>query len=239
LRRGTGRGRALSAALALLLGALILWLAVPRLVAAALLALREPVIRQMDAAEPVPAADLFGLIASRELALGWVQARESHDERATALARLAFAEAPGSAAQRATLERAVDALRQGLALAPADPADWLQLAYLLVLLDGDTSREAARALLLSIRTGPYQAPDLLQRRLFWSLAHWQHYDPAERRQVGDQVRLAWQAIPGELAELALDLPEFVTPIVSALARDPAARDRFVAAIALASPLAID
>ena len=78
------------AGLALLLGGLILGLAVPRVLASAWLALRDPVLEQMDGGEPVSDAELLGLIASRELALGWVEDRETHDQRGTALAELAF-----------------------------------------------------------------------------------------------------------------------------------------------------
>jgi hypothetical protein len=192
------------AGLALLLGALILWLAVPRVVASALLAMRDPVVERTDEGEQVSDAELLSLIASRELALSWVEDRESHAERATAIAKLAFQQAPEGAAREATLKRAVDALRAGLALAPADPRGWMQLAYLLVLLDGDTSRQAARALLVSIRTGAFEATGFLNRRLFWSLAHWSLFDDAERRQIGDQIRLVWQLTPGELTELPRD-----------------------------------
>jgi len=223
---------------ALLLGALLLWLALPRVLAAALLAMREPVIQQMEAGEPVSKAELLGLIASRELALGWIEDREAHDERGTALARLAFEEEPQSAARRATLERGVRALRAGLALAPADPKDWLQLGYLLVLVEGDTNRKAAEALLVSIRTGAFQTPDFLGRRLFWSLAHWTFYDAEERRQVGDQIRLVWRVAPGELADLALHVPEFFAPVALALETVPAARDQFLAALAFATPASI-
>jgi hypothetical protein len=213
---------------------LILWLAVPRVLASALLALRDPVIQRMDAGERVSEAELLGLIASRELALGWVEDRETHDERGTALAELALRADTQSAIERATLERAVGATRAGLAVAPADPRDWMQLAYLLVLLEGDTNRKAAEALLMSLRTGAFQAPEFLQRRLFWSLAHWPFYDDRERRQIGDQIRLAWRAAPGALADLALRQPEFFAPIAAALETVPGARDKFVAALAFAS-----
>jgi hypothetical protein len=199
-----GRRRSI-AGLALLLGALILWLALPRLVASTLLAMRDPVVERTDEGEQVSDAELLGLIASRELALGWVEDRETHAERATALAKLAFQQAPESAAHTVKLKQAVDALRAGLALAPADPRGWMQLAYLLVLLEGDTSRKAAQALLVSIRTGAFLAPAFLNRRLFWSLAHWSFYDAAERRQIGDQIRLLWRITPGELTELAREM----------------------------------
>jgi hypothetical protein len=152
-----------------------------------------------------------------------------------ALTALAFREEPQSAARSAMLERAVHATRAGLAVAPADPKDWMQLAYLLVLLEGDTSRAAAEALLMSMRTGAFAAPEFLNRRLFWSLAHWAFYDEEERGQVGDQVRLAWRVAPGALADLALDVPAFFAPIASSLENDPGAQERFVAALAFATP----
>jgi hypothetical protein len=236
-RRPAHRRRSLTVGLALLLGGLILWLAVPRFVASAWLALRDPVIREMDAGEPVPEAALLGLIASRELALSWVEDRDTHDQRGTALAELAFRGEAQSPAGRAALERAIGATRAGLALAPADPRDWMQLGYLLVLLEGDPNRESAEALLFSIRTGPFAAPDFLRRRLFWSLAHWRFFDAEARRQIDDQIRLLWRVAPGDLADLALDLPEFFAPLASALEQVPAARDQFVAALAFATPLA--
>jgi hypothetical protein len=188
---------------------LILWLAAPRVLASLWLAARDPVLERMAAGEPVAGAELLGLIASRELALGWVADRETHDERATALAELAFRAASLGVAEEATLERAIAATRAGLALAPADPRDWMQLGYLLVLRHGDPNREAAEALLFSMRVGPFQAPDLIRRRLFWALAHWTFYDEQERRRIGEQIRLAWRAAPGALADLALYGPEFL------------------------------
>jgi hypothetical protein len=233
LRRRALPERALTAGLTLLLGALLLWLAVPRLLASALLALRDPVIQQIDSGEDISDAELLGLIASRELALGWVEDRSTHDERATALARLAFHEAAPGAAQKVTLARAVRALQAGLAVAPGAPKDWMQLGYLLVLLEGDTNRRAAEALLVSLRTGAFQAPEFLQRRLFWALAHWNFYDQAERQQIDDQIRLIWRVAPGELADLALNVPDFFVPIAAALEKMPGAQGAFLAALAFA------
>jgi hypothetical protein len=200
------------------------------------LASRAPVLERLAAGEPASEAELLALIASRELALGWVADRETHDQRATALAELAFRAASLSDAEKATLERAIEATRAGVALAPADPKDWMQLGYLLVLRDGDPNREAAEALLFSIRVGAFQAPDLIRRRLFWALAHWTFYDQQERRQIGDQIRLAWRAAPGALADLALYGPEFLAPIAAALEEDPTAHGQLVGALAFATPL---
>lgn len=221
--------------MALVLGGLTLWLALPRIMASAVLAIRAPVIQKVDGGEPVAAAELLGLVASRELALGWVEDRETHDERATALARLAFDEEPRSAAQKAALERAAHGLRAGLAVAPGAPKDWMQLADLLVMIEGDANREAAQALLASIRTGPFQAPDLFRRRLFWSLAHLAFYDDGERREIDEQVRLAWQISPDELLDLAYLVPEFAAPIGAALDPIPGAREQFVTVLDFPPP----
>jgi hypothetical protein len=221
--------------LALLLGVLLLWLALPRVFASTLLVLRDPIIDRMVAGERVPEPELLGLIASRELALSWVEDRDTHNERGTALTSLALEQAD-SAAGTAMLEGAVEAIRAGLAVAPADPKDWMQLGYLLVLLDGDVTREAARAFLFSIRTGAFQDPDFLHRRLFWTLAHWTFYDEQELRQIGEQIRLAWRAAPGALADLALHGPQFLAPIASALEEDPTAHGQLVGALAFATPL---
>jgi hypothetical protein len=228
--------RCFAACLALLTGGLILSLAVPRMLASAWLASRDPVIEQMDAGEGVSKSELLGLIASREIALSWVADRDAHDERATALAQLAFRGERQSATERTILESAVEATRAGLALAPADPKDWMQLGYLLVLLDGGPNRSTAEALLASMRTGAFEAPDFMRRRLFWSLAHWAFYDERERRQINDQIRLIWRVAPGELADLALHVPSTFVPIASALDEDAGARDIFLAAVAFATPI---
>jgi len=201
------------------------------------LASRDPVMERVAAGEPVADAELLGLLASRELALDWVDDRETYDQLATAFAELAFRAGAAGVSGRAALGQAIEATRAGLARAPADPKDWMQLGYLLMLRDGDPSRAAAEAFLYSIRTGALQAPDFLRRRLFWSLAHWAFYDEAERRQVAEHIRLAWRVAPGGVADLALYGPEFHGLIAAALEEVPAAQRQFLAALAFATPIA--
>ena len=83
-RRLALQQRLLPAGLALLLGGLVLWLAVPRLLASGLLALRDPVLQQMDAGERVPEAELLGLLGSRDLARSWVGLRGAQEGGGTA-----------------------------------------------------------------------------------------------------------------------------------------------------------
>jgi hypothetical protein len=203
------------ACLAVLVGGTILALAVPRLGAAFWLGLRNYEAELINAGLPVSESELHGLIASRELALAWIEAREAHDDLAAALALLASMREPESAAERELLERAVQETRTGLALAPADPRGWLQLAYLTTMLDR-RSQQAVEALQFSILIGPYDSPEFLALRLDLALSHWALFDEAARRQLEEQVRLLWQEAPGEIALLALDEPDYFGPIASVL-----------------------
>lgn len=221
------KGDLVSAGLAVLVGALILALAAPRLGAAVWLRLRDREAELVHVGLPVPERDLHGLIASRELALGWVAARGPHADIAAALALLSASEEPESGAERELLGRAADEVRTGLALAPADSRGWLRLAFLTTVLDGRNER-AAKALQVSIQTGPYDTPEFLALRLDLALHHWSLFDEAGRRRIEEQIRLAWAEVPGELAELALDEPDYHAIIMSALEDRPEAQRRLTA-----------
>jgi hypothetical protein len=210
------------AGFALALGGAILLLAVPRVVAAFWLWLRAPTMDLVIYQEPVSAADLYGLIASRELALGWVDASASRSEQAAALTVLASLEEPESARERELLERALGATEASLARGPADPRGWTRLAYLRTLLAAAPDPAAARALALSLRTGRYDRPDFLARRLHLILLHWPVMPAAAQSRVGDQIRLIWQEEPEELVGLALE-PGLTDRLLAVLADAPAIR----------------
>ncbi len=203
----------------LIAGALLL-AAVPRVVAAFWLWLRAPVMDLVTYQEPVRKGDLYGLIASRELALDWVDAGATHDEMAAALAVLAALEEPASGAERALLGRALAETEASLARAPADPRGWARLAYLRSLLTAAPDPQAARALQLSLRTGPYERPDFLTLRLYLLLLNWPVMTGPERARTAGQMQLLWQEAPDELVNLA---------------REPGFTDRMVAALAAAPP----
>ena len=101
---------------------------------------------------------------------------------------------------------------------------------------GNGYAEVRRRTSANLSAHAFQAPDLIRRRLFWALAHWSFYDDQERQQIADQIRLAWRAAPGEVADLALYGPELLGPIASALEEVPEARQQFLAALAFATPL---
>jgi hypothetical protein len=205
-RRGSARpvsrqARA-RAGFAVVLGTALMVLAGPRVVAAFWLWLRGPAMDLVTYQEPVLASDLYGLIASRELALRWLGSSPADGELAAALTVLAASKPPGSGQERELLERAIGATEAGLALGPADPRSWTRLAYLRTLLEAAPDRQAARALALSLKTGRYDRPDFLAQRLWLILLHWPVMPDAARALIGDQIRLIWQEAPDELVRLA-------------------------------------
>ncbi len=219
------KGGLAAACLAILLGGAILALAVPRVGASFWLGLRDYEAELGHTGLLVSESGLRGLIASRELALGWVESRGAHVDVAEALELLAADAEPEGAAKRGLLERAIGEMQAGLALAPAGSRDWLRLAYLTALLNGRDPR-AAEAVQLAIRTSPYDAPEFLAWRLDLSLYLWPLFDDAaERQRIERQIRLAWEEAPEELAGLALDAPEYRAVIYSALDEFPQLQQR--------------
>ena len=227
---GVVAARLVPACLALAVGAAILAVAVPRLGAAVWLTLRDPVVAAIQSGAPVSTAELRGLVASRELALEWVDHGRAHAEMAAALTSLAAREAPGSAAARELLERAVAALAAALARAPADPRGWLRLAVLENALDGPTVR-AARALQLSVQTGRHDTPEFLALRLGLALRHWPLFEPAERRRMEEQIRALWREAPGTLVRLVVDGWHYAAIVRAALAELPGEPERLDALVA--------
>ncbi len=217
----------------LLVAGTLLLVAVPRVAAAFWLWLRAPVMDLVSYQEPVPARDLYGLIASRELALDWIDAGATHDDLAAALSVLASLEEPDSDQERAFLERALAETRASLARAPANPRGWAGLAYLHTLLTAEPDPQAAQALQLSLRTGPYERPDFLTLRLYLLLLHWPVMTPPERARTAGQMQLLWQEAPAELVRLTLE-PGFDERMIAALAAMPDVQADFLDALRTAS-----
>jgi hypothetical protein len=191
--------------------------------------LRAPVMDLVNYQEPVSASDLYGLIASRELALGWTQAGGTYSDLASALTVLASFEQPDSEQERALLERAIAATEAGLARAPADPRSWTRLAYLRTLLKSEPDPQAAQALQLSLQSGRYQRPDFLTLRLYLLLLQWPLIPDAGRARVGDQIQLLWREAPDQLVTLAREVG-FTDLILAALADAPIVKSDFLDAM---------
>jgi hypothetical protein len=127
-----------------------------------------------------------------------------------------------------------EAVRRGLAEAPADPAAWLDLARLENAEGGPAAM--AKALRLSILTGPRE-PALILPRLELALPAWGSLDPDDRFLVSEQIRLAWSQFPRALAVIGRRL-DAVDPIRAALAELPGAAEAFDQRLAETPPDAV-
>ncbi len=172
--------------LLLALGALLLLLAVPRVVSNYHLAVGESAYELVAEGAPMARASLERARRSREAALAVLETGAATKQLGHILLRDALVR-PWSDPERAPLlEQAVARLRRGLALEPADLFAWYHLA----LAEWWRGRlgDAASALAMSYRTGPYHPP-LAGERGRLALALWPHLTPAARTAVVREVCL--------------------------------------------------
>ncbi len=188
--------------LPLLLAVGLLYLGVPRTIAAFVSLPGDYPLEQIQNRESVSARDLEILIISRERALAWVEGGRVQTE--LALAQLVLAEASGEDGRydQAGVARAIESLRAGLARAPARPYAWTRLALAEELEAGGPSPELAKPLELALITARY-TPRLLFVRLHLCLHAWPYFDSDARELVIQQVRIAWHRSPDRLVDLAL------------------------------------
>lgn len=105
-----------------------------------------------------------------------------HEARATAL----LVASHGSERSRAEARRQT---WKALGTDPANPASWMRLAYLDSLQSSGLSQEGRRFLARSYSLAPY-GPDNSRWRLEFAFNHWQGLDPALRRKVVAELRVA-------------------------------------------------
>jgi tetratricopeptide (TPR) repeat protein len=215
----------IAAGLAVLVAIGLFALALPRTIAAFATIPSSGVLQSLQNLQEQPPASnaLDALIASQQRGMIWVNnGRFATD---LGLAKLLVAEGlpADNPEARKQLESAIQALRQGLALAPGNPYAWARLAYAEARLHG-WRPQALSALRLALLTATHEPP-LLWSRLRLSFLAWSHMPPEDRDMVMQQVRIAWDAAPGDLARLAVDLKQ-VKIVRDALAKDPAALAEF-------------
>ncbi len=193
-----------------LLGAGLLALAVPRAVAALVSLPGGPVLARVQAMEPVGPEALDILIGAEDAALAWVDSGRRRTDRALALLLRAR---QGDAVRDKFLADSVAGLRSGLARAPANSFAWTRLAYAETTLNGP-SPASASALRMGLITAPHE-PRLLMVRLELCLQSWDHFAPADRALVDNQIRAAWRRAPDRVIDL-VHLTRRATPIYEAL-----------------------
>ncbi len=206
-----------------MVGAGLLYLALPRTVAAVLMLPGDPVIVRLQERQAVEPAALEILIRSRRRALAWVRSGRALTD--LGLARLVLARAAADGGDDGGFDRgeagaALAALEAGLRLAPANAHAWARLAYARLVVDGP-SPALARALAMSFRAAPY-APRLVLVRVELALRAWPFLTTPERLPAGDEMRRAWRHHAAALVELARHSGR-ADVVGAALAGDRAAR----------------
>lgn len=188
------------AALAFVVGAGLLYLALPRTIAAIVKLPGKPVLARIQDRERVDAEDLATLITARGRALSW--ADSGRDHAILGLAQLLLARGPERANgyDKKVVEEAIASLRDGLAVAPASPHAWARLAYAELVAHGPSAAVAA-ALDMSLRTAPFE-PRLLRVRVELSLHAWPYLTAEVRQLVHEQIRQAWRQSRSQLIVIA-------------------------------------
>lgn len=187
------KGKLIVALMTLLLGALLLYLALPRTLAFIIALPGDPALTRIQEGAPVADADLETLIAAREKALLWAASGRFLTD--LALARLVLAQNANANAnldQKVDLKQAATAvkfLRDGLAKAPANPYAWTRLAYA-ELISGAPPARVATALRPALRLAPYD-PRLFLIRLDIGFFVWPALDADDRALIYDQIRMTW------------------------------------------------
>lgn len=207
----------------MLVGAGLLYLALPRTVAAVLMLPGDPLLERIREREPVDKNDLEILVRSRERALAWVESGRVHTDLGLAYLLLARQTDEAGGFDRERARQAVASLREGLPRAPASPHAWARLAYAELVAQGP-SPTVARALDMSLRTAPFE-PRLTRVRVELALLAWPFLTSPTRRLVAAQIRLAWRQARSGLVEIARHSGRDDV-VRAALSGDPAAVSEF-------------
>lgn len=192
MRQSRPRGRfgrlATATGLCLVAGALVV-VAAPRVVASLTTLPGEAVLGRIQDRRPVTAGELERLIRSRENALAWHATGRLWTD--LALARLMLVERRRIIRADRDLPAIRDALRRGLAMAPANPYGWTRLAAVESALGAPPEAQASYVQ-MAILTGPYERP-LVFPRLDLALAVWPAASLEDRSLIAQQIRWAWRA----------------------------------------------
>ncbi len=186
----------------LVLAAALIWLSVPRLMAAFNSFSSGPVLDRIQSRKDVGPEKLRLLIESQKRGLKWMET----SRRWTDLGQAKFLLATSSRdreERRKLYSEAGDALRKGLAISPSSPFAWTRLAYIDLALNG-VSQNTVQNLRMALTVAPF-SPRLLFPRLQLILLSWSRFDRSDRALILDQIRLAWRFNPRRLAKMAVDL----------------------------------
>jgi hypothetical protein len=169
----------------LALGLALIWLAMPRTMAAFSNLPGDPVLRAMQSGQPVTGDDLHGFIASREHALEWIDAGRAWTDLGLAYINLAKQAGYNTKSGRINIEQGAKAVEAGLSKTPANAYAWARLTFL-NLRRNDRDVDARNSLVLSLFTGPYER-SLAHTRIQYGLAVWHSLNASQQALVHDQI----------------------------------------------------
>lgn len=182
---------------AIIAGALLILLGVPRFMSAIVQLPADYIPRKIEHGETLDRATLAKLASTRRGANEWTA--DGRQWIQLGLAQLRQAEFDKGDRQ-VLLRRAVTAFRRGLARKPADGQAWMWLAEAELLRSGPTPI-VARAIEMSIHTMPFD-PRHHMARLEIALSIWAHLGMQGKAAIADQVRIASRRFSKPLADLA-------------------------------------
>lgn len=202
-RSGVDQRRRLVGGAIALIAIFLLALAIPRTVGVIILARSEATMQKLQSGQPVQFAELTEMARTQEAALFWLGDGRLRTDLGLTYLLITERLRRDDPNYEASLQRAVDALRTGLARAPANAYAWARLAYAEALARG-WSPLAVASLRLALITAPYE-PQLLWSRLRMAFLAWPEMTGDDQEVVYQQIRYAWQTNPPELARLASEL----------------------------------
>lgn len=214
-----------AALLALVVGVIILYLAVPRTMAAFLKIPGDPILNNMQMGKEVSPEELEYLTSTRKRALAWLPEGRTWTDMGMAQSLMAYKIGHQSEEGKKLLTESIASLKNGLALAPANPFAWARLGYAELIKAGRPNSSAANALKMSLLTAVYE-PRLLVSRLELCLTVWEYLDDEGRDLVAKQVSLATRREPAKLAEIANRNNAAVSIIRDTLSKYPEELEKF-------------
>jgi hypothetical protein len=218
------RHRSLAAILAVPLGAALVFLGIPQLMAA-LLQYRAAAVLALPAADALaPSVDeLKTAILRLGEADRWWQEPDNTFESAVLLMRLAAPASSRDAYDRELLKEAQRQFETSLAEAPANAKAWAALADARRL-DGGPSVAAAAALKMSMQLARYE-PSLLAWRCEMGLALYSVLDDGTKAELDGQIRLLAHRSLDDLVRLARASGK-IGLVITALLTDAETLSRF-------------
>lgn len=215
-------GRRATLFLCLVLGLMLVWLAVPRTIAAALRAPHDATVRALGDYRPPGLAAILEAVEAHRAALTWRDSAVARSQLATLILALERTAGATSREGEALAGRAARNWRRSLAMAPGQRYGWTSLIQAQAV--ANDGADFHRPFAMALATGRVD-PVLVPARIEVALALWPTLDDATRTAMRDQIALAARHIPADLATIARR--RFALKQVrDALAEQPALRQRF-------------